>query len=223
MSCICGTTSDVKVSKNRIGKTKENQHRPVFKGDLDTSNKITMAKDKQINKSKMSKEDKKKEEKAKKEEEKQRKSLAKEEKKRSKEERKKMKEDQKKSKSSTNVHKEDKKKDKSKKDSKSKSKSSKDKGKYVQEENEQAKVAPKPSSSYPFLPTRFELPRGQKGYVFPVTPGPARYPVTRINYPIMKARRQVDLTKKMIAGPSPPAYTMGIRHTEFREFYNKIQ
>lgn len=55
------------------------------------------------------------------------------------------------------------------------------------------------------------------------TSGPARYPVTKINYPIMKARRQVDLTKKMVVGPSPPAYTMGIRHTAFREFYNKIQ
>ncbi|XP_037044905.1 regulator of nonsense transcripts 3A-like [Bradysia coprophila] len=75
----------------------------------------------------------------------------------------------------------------------------------------------------PFLKSRFVMPRGHKGYVFPVTPGPARYPVTSINYPIMKARRQKDLTKKMLNGPRPPAYTMGIKHSEIREFYNKIQ
>ncbi|KAG4077589.1 hypothetical protein HA402_003016 [Bradysia odoriphaga] len=75
----------------------------------------------------------------------------------------------------------------------------------------------------PFIKSRFVMPRGHKGYVFPVTPGPARYPVTNINYPIMKARRQKDLTKKMLNGPRPPAYTMGIKHSEIREFYNKIQ
>lgn len=176
-----------------------------------------MAKDsKKKDQSKISKDDKK----MSKEEKKQNKVLAKEEKKRSKEDKKRIKDAKKKSKSSTNLVKEDKKADKSKKGSeKGKSKSSK----YDKFETEQNIGGPKQSTSYQFLPTRFELPRGQKGYVFPVTPGPARYPVTRINYPIMKARRQVDLTKKMIAGPSPPAYTMGIRHTEFREFYNKIQ
>ncbi len=84
-------------------------------------------------------------------------------------------------------------------------------------------VAKMGNDNFQFIKTRFVMPRGQKGYIFPVTPGPARYPVTRINYPIMKARRQVDLTKRMIAGPRPPAFTMGVRHSEYREFYNKIQ
>lgn len=77
--------------------------------------------------------------------------------------------------------------------------------------------------AFQFIKSRFVMPRRQKGYVFPVTPGPARYPVTNINYPIMKARRQKDLTKRMLNGTRPPAYTMGIKHSEMREFYNKIQ
>lgn len=105
------------------------------------------------------------------------------------------------------------------------------------DQSETDTVGPKPSKSveaassykntdgsFKFMPSRFVMPRGKKGYVFPMSPGPARYPITRVNYPIMRARRQRDLTKKMLVTiPTQPAYTMGIRHTEYREFYNKIQ
>lgn len=157
------------------------------------------------------KEEKKKLKKLAKEEKLKNKMIEKEEKKRIKEEKRKSKEDIKK-----NKGKEEKKELK-------KTKSADSNAKNKVETQSLRSTNRTGGEEFRFIKSRFVMPRAQKGYVFPVTPGPARYPITRINYPIMKARRQVDLTKKMIAGPSPPAYTMGIRHTEFREFYNKIQ
>lgn len=162
-----------------------------------------------------------------KEEKMKKKLMEKEEKRRSKEEKKKIKEDERRSKedrkkmnSKTDIH--------TKKNESKKSKSSDAKNKKeTQSDHFEVKSVQSAhktgEQSFQFRDSRFVMPRGRKGYIFPVTPGPARYPVTRINYPVMNARRQVDLTKKMFTGPSTPAYTMGIRHTELREFYNKIQ
>lgn len=178
-----------------------------------------MAKDsKNKSSTSISKEEKKKLKKFAKEEKLKNKMIEKEEKRRSKEEKRKSKEELKKNKSATAVDKEEK---KDKKELLKKTESSEANAKNKTETRSVRSATGR--EDFTFTKSRFVMPRAQKGYVFPVTPGPARYPITRIDYPVMKARRQVDLTKKMIAGPSPPAYTMGIKHTEFREFYNKIQ
>lgn len=145
---------------------------------------------------------------------------SKEEKKRSKEEQRRSKEERKKTKSQTDVHVNVSKINKPPE----KDVNNKMETQSVKSDTKSVRSANKTNGeSFKFQESRFVMPRGRKGYIFPVTPGPARYPITRVNYPIMKARRQVDLTKKMIAGPSTPAYTMGIRHSDLREFYNKIQ
>lgn len=172
----------------------------------------------------ISKEEEKKMKNLAKEEKMKKKLLEKEEKRRSKEEKKmKMKEDERRIK-------EERKKMNSKTDIHTKKKSKSSDAKNITETQSQHSEVKSVRSAYKtgeqsfqFRDSRFVMPRGRKGYIFPVTPGPARYPVTRINYPIMNARRQVDLTKKMFTGPSIPAFTMGIRHSELREFYNKIQ
>lgn len=184
-----------------------------------------MAKDsKNKSSTSVSKEEKQKRKSVAKEEKAKMKEMEKEEKRKIKDEKRKSKGEKKKDKSKTDVHQEKKKKDSKKSKSAVKGTTNEKEAPTVKSEPGTVKSAHNTGEEpFQFRKSRFVMPRGQKGYIFPVTPGPARYPVTRINYPIMKARRQVDLTKKMMNGPTPPAYTMGVKHSEFREFYNKIQ